>query len=56
MATADAGIRVDCPRCGETVLHKAMIPVLGPEGAGIAYVCCDCARRDIPPPELPASA
>ena len=44
MAGADAGERVSCPSCGETVLRKAMIPVLGEGGQGIRYLCVACAR------------
>lgn len=53
MATADAGIRLACPGCGETVLQKAMIPLLGAGGQGIRYLCCDCARREIPASTAP---
>jgi hypothetical protein len=28
-----------------TGLQKAMIPVLGEDGAGIAYICQACARQ-----------
>jgi transposase-like protein len=45
MASADAGIQVACPRCGATGLQKAMIPVLGEDGAGIGYLCQPCARQ-----------
>jgi DNA-directed RNA polymerase subunit RPC12/RpoP len=44
MAGVDAGERVPCPSCGEVVLQKAMIPVLGPDGAGMSYLCVTCAR------------
>src|ERR1700736_318450 len=44
MAGVDAGERVPCPSCGETVLQKAMIPVLGEDGTGIRYLCVTCAR------------
>jgi DNA-directed RNA polymerase subunit RPC12/RpoP len=45
MAGVDAGERVPCPSCGETVLQKAMIPILGEGGTGMAYLCVDCARK-----------
>jgi predicted RNA-binding Zn-ribbon protein involved in translation (DUF1610 family) len=45
MATADAGVQVPCPHCGTTVLQKAMIPLLGDNGAGIRYLCPTCARQ-----------
>jgi hypothetical protein len=44
MAGADAGDRLPCPSCGETVLQKTMIPVLGEDGTGMRYLCVDCAR------------
>jgi DNA-directed RNA polymerase subunit RPC12/RpoP len=44
MAGVDAGERVPCPSCGETVLQKAMIPVLGEDGTGMRYLCVNCAR------------
>lgn len=31
--------------CGQTVLQKAMIPVLAGEGPGIGYLCVPCARQ-----------
>jgi hypothetical protein len=45
MAGNDAGVPVTCPGCGETVLQKTMIPILGPGGQGIAYLCPPCARK-----------
>ena len=45
MASADAGVHVVCPGCGATTFQKAMIPVLGEGGAGIAYLCASCARQ-----------
>jgi DNA-directed RNA polymerase subunit RPC12/RpoP len=44
MAGVDAGEQVPCPSCGQTVLQKAMIPVLGDGGTGMGYVCITCAR------------
>ena len=44
MAGKDAGVLVTCPQCGETVLQKTMIPILGEGGHGIAYLCPPCAR------------
>jgi DNA-directed RNA polymerase subunit RPC12/RpoP len=44
MAGVDAGDRVPCPSCGETVLQKTMIPVLGEDGTGMRYICVPCAR------------
>jgi DNA-directed RNA polymerase subunit RPC12/RpoP len=44
MAGVDAGDRVPCPSCGETVLQKSMIPVLGEDGTGMRYICVPCAR------------
>jgi DNA-directed RNA polymerase subunit RPC12/RpoP len=44
MAGVDAGDRVPCPSCGETVLQKSMIPVLGEDGTGMRYLCVPCAR------------
>jgi DNA-directed RNA polymerase subunit RPC12/RpoP len=44
MAGVDAGEQVPCPSCGQTVLQKAMIPVLGDEGSGVRYLCIACAR------------
>jgi DNA-directed RNA polymerase subunit RPC12/RpoP len=48
-ATKDAGVPVTCPGCGETVLQKAMIPILGDGGTGIRYVCVACARKLVDP-------
>lgn len=45
MATHDAGVRVTCPGCGQEVLQKAMIPLLGEDGQGIRYLCTACARK-----------
>jgi predicted RNA-binding Zn-ribbon protein involved in translation (DUF1610 family) len=45
VATADAGVQVPCPGCGATVLQKAMIPLVGPDGTGIRYLCPACARE-----------
>ena len=45
MAGTDAGKPVTCPGCGETVLQKTMIPILGEGGQGITYLCPPCARR-----------
>ena len=45
MAGEDAGVPVTCPGCGETVLQKTMIPILGQGGKGIAYLCPLCARK-----------
>ncbi|HEX3541636.1 MAG TPA: hypothetical protein VHT75_14480 [Acidimicrobiales bacterium] len=53
MATHDAGVEVACPACGTTVLQKGMIPVLGPDGTGIRYLCVACARALIVPPTVP---
>ena len=49
MAGNDAGVPVTCPACGETVLQKTMIPILGQGGQGIAYLCPPCARRSSTP-------
>ena len=46
-----AGEVVACPVCGEKVLLKATIPILGQDGEGIAYACRDCARLMFPPEE-----
>jgi hypothetical protein len=46
MAGKDAGVEALCPGCGQTVLQKAMIPVLA-EGGGVAYLCVACARLHI---------
>ncbi len=55
MAGADAGVLVTCGGCGNTVLQKAMVPVLlaptngeapsGPPPMG--YLCIACARLRI---------
>jgi hypothetical protein len=45
MADRDAGVPVACPGCGESVLQKTMIPILGEGGKGISYLCPPCARR-----------
>ena len=45
MAGKDAGVPVTCPGCGETVLQKTMIPILGEGGSGITYLCPPCARK-----------
>ena len=45
MAGKDAGVPVTCPGCGETVLQKTMIPILGEGGKGISYLCPPCARK-----------
>ena len=49
MATHEAGVQVVCPGCGQTVLQKAMIPILGDNGQGIRYLCAACARSLIAP-------
>ena len=49
MAGKDAGVPVACPGCGETVLQKTMIPILGEGGNGIAYLCPSCARKLVDP-------
>jgi DNA-directed RNA polymerase subunit RPC12/RpoP len=49
MAGVDAGELVPCPSCGQTVLQKAMIPILGDDGSGMAYRCVPCARALIGP-------
>ena len=43
-----AGEVVACPVCGEKVLLKSTIPILGSDGKGIAYACKDCARLMYP--------
>ena len=48
------GVEVQCPSCGQTVLQKAMIPVLV-EGAK-GYLCRECARARIEHSEAAASA
>jgi predicted RNA-binding Zn-ribbon protein involved in translation (DUF1610 family) len=50
VAAHDAGVEVTCPACGQTVLQKAMIPILADDGKGIRYVCPACARALIKPP------
>ena len=45
MAGKDAGVPVTCAGCGETVLQKTMIPILGQGGVGITYLCPPCARK-----------
>jgi DNA-directed RNA polymerase subunit RPC12/RpoP len=63
MAGVDAGVLVTCRGCGNTVLQKAMVPVLvtsgaaadpatAPDGAAagggtMGYLCVDCARLRI---------
>lgn len=63
MAGVDAGVLVTCSGCGNTVLQKAMVPVLvtadpgtdpakAPEGAAagggtMGYLCIACARLRI---------
>jgi len=51
----DAGVQVDCPSCGSTVLQKTMIPVLGEGGTGVRYLCVACARQfvDTAPKDVP---
>jgi DNA-directed RNA polymerase subunit RPC12/RpoP len=51
----DAGVVVDCPSCGSSVLQKAMIPVLGEGGTGVRYLCVACARQfvDTAPKDVP---
>ena len=39
------GVEVQCPSCGQTVLQKAMIPVLVDGAKG--YLCRECARSRI---------
>ncbi len=46
MAT-DAGVLVTCPTCGQTVMQKAMIPMVGPGGQGVRYTCIECARKQV---------
>jgi predicted RNA-binding Zn-ribbon protein involved in translation (DUF1610 family) len=50
VASHDAGVEVVCPGCGETVLQKAMIPLLGEDGSGVRYLCPPCARALMVPP------
>jgi hypothetical protein len=45
MAGEDAGVPVTCPGCGETVLQKTMILILGEGGNGITYLCPPCAHK-----------
>jgi DNA-directed RNA polymerase subunit RPC12/RpoP len=52
VAAHDAGVQVTCPGCGQTVLQKAMIPVLGEEGLGVRYLCATCARALMAPPTI----
>ena len=40
------GVVVACPRCGESVLQKTMIP-LGVVDGVVNYVCVPCARTMI---------
>jgi hypothetical protein len=56
MAGVDAGVLVTCPGCGNTVLQKAMIPVLVPQAVdtdatgdpvSMGYLCIPCARLQI---------
>ncbi len=53
MAAHDAGVEVACPRCGQIVLQKAMIPIVGEGGNGVRYLCVACARAVILPPTVP---
>jgi DNA-directed RNA polymerase subunit RPC12/RpoP len=41
----EAGEQIPCPGCGNVVLKKAMIPVLGEDGTGMRYLCVECARK-----------
>ncbi|MDQ1427096.1 MAG: hypothetical protein QOK39_572 [Acidimicrobiaceae bacterium] len=52
-ATHDAGVQVACTGCGETVLQKSMIPMLGEDGTGLRYLCVSCARALMVPPTVP---
>ncbi|MDQ6615919.1 MAG: hypothetical protein M3083_14580 [Actinomycetota bacterium] len=52
MAAHDAGVQVTCPGCGQTVLQKAMIPVLVDEGPLHHYLCVPCARALIALPPV----
>jgi len=45
----ETGVIVTCAGCGESVFQKAMIPILGDDGA-MTYRCAPCARKLI---ELP---
>jgi len=55
VAGHDAGVEVVCPGCGQTVLQKAMIPVVGEDGQGVRYLCIACARALISiTPDSPA--
>jgi hypothetical protein len=69
MAGVDAGVLVTCNGCGNTVLQKAMVPVLvaaevadgassSPAGsAPMGYLCIPCARLQIAlPAEQPVLA
>jgi DNA-directed RNA polymerase subunit RPC12/RpoP len=53
MAAHDAGVEVACPGCGQIVLQKAMIPMVGEGGNGVRYLCIACARALIVPPSVP---
>jgi hypothetical protein len=55
MAGEDAGVPVTCSGCGETVLQKTMIPILGEGGNGIAYLCPPCARKLVDPASMDAA-
>jgi len=55
VASHDAGVQVPCPACGQVVLQKAMIPVLGDGGAGVSYLCQACARALIVSPSVPGA-
>jgi hypothetical protein len=33
-----------CDRCGDEVMLKTTIPILGPDGTGTQHVCRSCAR------------
>jgi DNA-directed RNA polymerase subunit RPC12/RpoP len=56
MAGVEAGEWVTCPSCGDRVLGKSMIPVLGPGGSGVSYLCVTCARAAIVRPDGSARA
>ena len=56
MAGVDAGVLVTCRGCGNTVMQKAMVPVLVPAPAesdatsgpvSMGYLCIPCARLQI---------
>jgi len=63
MAGSDAGLELACPRCGQLVRQKAMIPISSAPPA-VDYVCVPCARTMVsvgaadatPPVEAEASA